>query len=65
MVAEDDIRAGVAEQDVVPAAAVTLDASNADAFTKIYDEWTGEHADFEQLVYERKKLILEISLASE
>ena len=42
-----------------------IDASNAKTFTQIYDEWTGEHVDFEDLVYEKKKLILQISLASE
>jgi (1->4)-alpha-D-glucan 1-alpha-D-glucosylmutase len=42
-----------------------VDSSNGDAFTRIYDEWTGEHVDFDDLVYEEKKLILEISLASE
>ena len=42
-----------------------VDGANADAFTRIYDEWTGEQADFEDLVYEKKKLILQVSLASE
>ncbi|HEV7299280.1 MAG TPA: malto-oligosyltrehalose synthase [Tepidisphaeraceae bacterium] len=42
-----------------------VDATNAEAFTKLYDEWTGGHTSFEQLVYEKKKLILTISLASE
>jgi (1->4)-alpha-D-glucan 1-alpha-D-glucosylmutase len=42
-----------------------VDSANADAFTRIYDEWTGEHVDFEDLIYEKKKLILQISLASE
>ena len=42
-----------------------VDGSNADAFTRLYDEWTGERNDFDDLVYRKKKLILEISLASE
>ncbi|HYO10221.1 MAG TPA: malto-oligosyltrehalose synthase [Tepidisphaeraceae bacterium] len=42
-----------------------VDAASADAFTRIYDDWTGEASDFEELVYRKKKLILEISLASE
>jgi (1->4)-alpha-D-glucan 1-alpha-D-glucosylmutase len=42
-----------------------VDASNEDAFTKIYREWTGDDTSFEDLVYKKKKLILQISLASE
>jgi (1->4)-alpha-D-glucan 1-alpha-D-glucosylmutase len=42
-----------------------VDTRNADAFTRIYDEWIGGHTDFDDLVYRKKKLILEISLASE
>ena len=42
-----------------------VDGANADAFTRIHDEWTGQHVDFEDLVYEKKKLILQISLAGE
>src|SRR5688572_8127337 len=42
-----------------------VDSANAEPFTRIYDEWTGTHVDFEDLIYEKKKLILQISLASE
>ena len=42
-----------------------VDGANADAFTRLYDEWTGERNDFDELVYRKKKLILKISLASE
>jgi (1->4)-alpha-D-glucan 1-alpha-D-glucosylmutase len=42
-----------------------VDRSHAEDFTKIYDQWTGEPSDFEDLIYQKKKLILEISLASE
>ena len=42
-----------------------VDARNAEAFTRLYDEWVGGHTDFDDLVYRKKKLILEISLAGE
>ena len=42
-----------------------IDRDNEAAFTKLYHEWTGDDTSFEDLVYEKKKLILEISLASE
>ena len=42
-----------------------VDASNADAFTRIYEERTGNATAFEDLVYENKRQVLETSLASE
>lgn len=42
-----------------------VDASNAPAFTQFYEQWTGDATSFEDMVYAKKKLILEISLASE
>ena len=42
-----------------------VDGASADAFTRLYDEWTGGRNDFDDLVYRKKKLILRISLASE
>jgi (1->4)-alpha-D-glucan 1-alpha-D-glucosylmutase len=42
-----------------------VDGRNERAFTRIYHEWTDDATEFEDLVYEKKKLILETSLASE
>ncbi len=42
-----------------------VDADSAGAFDQLYREWTGIDAACADLVYEKKKLILEISLASE
>jgi (1->4)-alpha-D-glucan 1-alpha-D-glucosylmutase len=42
-----------------------VDSSNADTFTRIYHEWIGEEVSFADLVYQKKKLILRISLANE
>jgi (1->4)-alpha-D-glucan 1-alpha-D-glucosylmutase len=42
-----------------------VDGRNEPAFTRIYQEFTGDATEFEDLVYEKKKLILETSLASE
>jgi len=42
-----------------------INAESAGAFDAIYRQWTGCHASCADLVYEKKKLILEISLASE
>jgi (1->4)-alpha-D-glucan 1-alpha-D-glucosylmutase len=42
-----------------------IDGRNADAFQRIYEQWIGQPCDFHELVYEKKKLILEIALASE
>ena len=41
------------------------DSSNEQAFTRLYREFTGGHESFEDLVYEKKRLILRVSLASE
>ena len=35
------------------------------AFTRLYQDWTGDPTEFEDLVYEKKQLILRLSLASE
>jgi (1->4)-alpha-D-glucan 1-alpha-D-glucosylmutase len=42
-----------------------VDGMNEQALTKLYRDWTGDHTSFEELVYAKKKLILETSLASE
>jgi (1->4)-alpha-D-glucan 1-alpha-D-glucosylmutase len=42
-----------------------VDGRNEPAFTRIYQEWTGAATEFEDLVYEKQKLVLETSLASE
>ena len=42
-----------------------VDAHNADAFTNLYQDWIHDHTPFHDIVYEKKRLILRISLASE
>ena len=42
-----------------------VDPAAARRMTRIYDDFTGEKADFEGLVYDAKKLIMETALASE
>lgn len=42
-----------------------VESANAEAMSRIYAELTGQSIAFEELVYQKKKLILEISLASE
>jgi (1->4)-alpha-D-glucan 1-alpha-D-glucosylmutase len=42
-----------------------VDASNADAFTRIYQGWTNDDTPFAEIVYRRKILILQIALSSE
>ena len=44
-----------------------IDAKNEPAFSRIYDEWLGEKVsgEFETLIYEKKKLMLQIALTSE
>jgi (1->4)-alpha-D-glucan 1-alpha-D-glucosylmutase len=42
-----------------------VDSSNADAFTRIYHEWTNDDTRFSEIVYWRKILILQIALSSE
>jgi (1->4)-alpha-D-glucan 1-alpha-D-glucosylmutase len=42
-----------------------VNADSAGAFDEIYRQWTGCHASCADLVYQKKKLILKISLASE
>ncbi len=42
-----------------------VDGASAESFTRIYADWIGNEINFDDLVYEKKRLILEISLASE
>ena len=42
-----------------------VDRANEEAFTRIYQEWTGDDTAYDDLVYRNKLLILDISLASE
>jgi len=42
-----------------------VDATAADEFTRLYHAWIENATPFEEIVYAKKKLILEISLASE
>jgi (1->4)-alpha-D-glucan 1-alpha-D-glucosylmutase len=42
-----------------------VDRGNEEAFTRIYQDWTGDPAIYDDLVYRNKLLILDISLASE
>ena len=42
-----------------------IDRANEAAFTRLYHDWTGDDTPFEELVYRKKLLILDISLASE
>ncbi len=47
------------------AGSLFVDAQGERAFTEAYETFIGERVDFERLVYEKKKLILRTSLASE
>jgi (1->4)-alpha-D-glucan 1-alpha-D-glucosylmutase len=42
-----------------------VDGRHERAFTRLYQEWTGDPAEFADLVYHKQKLILDTSLASE
>ena len=42
-----------------------VDSASAGAFDQLYRDWTGSDSSFDDLVYSSKKLILDISLASE
>jgi len=42
-----------------------VDSSSADEFSRLYHDWIEDDTPFEEIVYRKKKLILEISLASE
>ncbi|MFO0887510.1 MAG: malto-oligosyltrehalose synthase [Isosphaeraceae bacterium] len=42
-----------------------IDRTNEAAFTSLYQDWIGDDTRFEEIVYGKKRLILEISLASE
>jgi len=50
---------------LIMANSLFVDSSNEEAFTRLYREFTGEATAFEDLVYEKKRLILRVSLASE
>ena len=50
---------------LVMANGLFVDGANEKAFTRIYQEFTLETEPFEELAYEKKRLILRISLASE
>src|SRR5262249_15460397 len=42
-----------------------VDAGNAQAFTKLYQGWVGDTTPFSEVAYQKKFLILQVSLASE
>jgi (1->4)-alpha-D-glucan 1-alpha-D-glucosylmutase len=42
-----------------------VDAGNAKTFTRLYDEWVGGHVSFAEVVYQKKFLIMQVSLSSE
>jgi (1->4)-alpha-D-glucan 1-alpha-D-glucosylmutase len=42
-----------------------VDAAKEAAFTSLYQDFTGERSNFDDLVYAKKRLILDIALASE
>jgi (1->4)-alpha-D-glucan 1-alpha-D-glucosylmutase len=42
-----------------------VDQSNEAAFTRLYHEWTGDDTPYAELVYQKKRLILDASLSSE
>jgi len=44
---------------------VFVDTENAKAFDRIYDRFVGYGADFAELVYEKKKLVMQVSLSGE
>ncbi|HEV2294163.1 MAG TPA: malto-oligosyltrehalose synthase [Tepidisphaeraceae bacterium] len=50
---------------LVMANGLFVDGCSVDALTRIYADWIANTIDFDDLVYEKKKLILKISLAGE
>ncbi len=44
---------------------VLVAASNGDAFSRIYREFIERYVHFESLIYEKKKLVMDVSLASD
>ena len=42
-----------------------VESGNAQAFTRLYQEWTGDTTPFSEVVYRNKYLILTVSLSSE
>ena len=42
-----------------------VDTAAEESFTTLYEEWTGDRTGYDDLVYEKKRLILQIALASE
>jgi (1->4)-alpha-D-glucan 1-alpha-D-glucosylmutase len=45
--------------------ALLVDPNNAEAFSKIYRDFIERHVHFESLIYEKKKLVMDVSLASD
>jgi len=44
---------------------IFVDVEKAKAFDRIYDRYLGYHSDFTELVYEKKKLVMQVSLSGE
>jgi (1->4)-alpha-D-glucan 1-alpha-D-glucosylmutase len=42
-----------------------VDAGSADAFTRLYREWTGDASSYAEIVYQKKFLILQSAMSSE
>jgi (1->4)-alpha-D-glucan 1-alpha-D-glucosylmutase len=42
-----------------------VDSANADAFTKLYRDLIGNHVNYEEVVYQKKYLILHVAMSSE
>jgi len=42
-----------------------VDSNNAEAFSKIYRDFIERYVHFESLIYEKKKLVMDVSLASD
>ena len=42
-----------------------VEAGNGPAFTRLYQEWTGDDTPLAELIYQKKRLIMQIALASE
>src|SRR5262249_46337295 len=42
-----------------------VDAGNADAFTRLYQDWCRDDTPFAEVLYQKKRLILQVALSSE
>ena len=42
-----------------------VDGKNASAFSRLYDDWTQDDTNFAEMIYRKKRLIMQISLSSE